>query len=286
MLVLTTVQEVREWISYVKENNCTIGFVPTMGALHQGHIALVEQSVKENNATVCSIFVNPIQFNNKEDLAKYPRTLENDLQLLEKANCSMVFVPSVEEMYPDDTLEHYHFGALEKVMEGAFRPGHFTGVAIVVKRFFNFIQPDRAYFGKKDYQQLVLIRKLVKIEALPIHVVSCPTVREEDGLAMSSRNRHLSPEERTVASKVYPILLNASQLFPHKNVSEIEQFVISEIKKEKRIRLEYFNIVDKKTLQKSDKLDNPHGLIACIAFWVGKVRLIDNIKLSDKIHAS
>jgi pantoate--beta-alanine ligase len=278
MLVLTTVQEVRDWISDTKGNSCSIGFVPTMGALHQGHIALIEQSVRENNVTVCSIFVNPIQFNNKEDLAKYPRTLNNDLQLLEKANCDMVFVPSVEEMYPDDVSEHYHFGALEKVMEGASRPGHFTGVAIVVKRLFNFVQPDRAYFGKKDFQQLILIQKLVKIENLPIHVVACPTVREENGLAMSSRNRHLSPEDRTIASKVYHTLMNASQLFPHKGVYEIEQFVLSEIGKEKKIRLEYFDIVDKKTLQKSNKLDNPNGLIGCVAFWLGNVRLIDNIE--------
>jgi len=278
MLVLTTVEEVRKWIFDTKGNACSIGFVPTMGALHQGHIALIEQSVRENNTTVCSIFVNPIQFNNKEDLAKYPRTLENDLQLLEKAKCDMVFVPSVEEMYPDDVLEHYHFGALEKVMEGAFRPGHFTGVAIAVKRLFNFIQPDRAYFGKKDFQQLLVIQKLKKIENLPIHIVACPTVREEDGLAMSSRNRHLSPKERAIAPKVHLTLLNASQLFPHKNVYEIEEFVISEIKKEEQIRLEYFNIVDKKTLQKTNNLDNPHGLIGCVAFWIGNVRLIDNIE--------
>jgi pantoate--beta-alanine ligase len=278
MLVLTTIQELREWISGAKGNNSSIGFVPTMGALHQGHIALIEQSVKENNVTVCSIFVNPIQFNNKEDLAKYPRTLDSDLKLLDKAKCDMVFVPSVEEMYPDEVLEHYHFGALEKVMEGASRPGHFTGVAIVVKRLFNFVQPDRAYFGKKDFQQLAVIQKLVKVESMPIHIIACPTVREEDGLAMSSRNRRLSPEERAIAPKVYLTLLNASQLFPHKSVYEIEQFVISEIEKEKKIRLEYFNIVNKKTLQKTDDLNHPHGLIGCVAFWIGKVRLIDNIE--------
>ena len=279
MLVLTTVQEVLQWVSETKGNNCSIGFVPTMGALHQGHISLVERSVKENNTTVCSIFVNPIQFNNKEDLAKYPRTLNSDLKLLEQAKCDMVFVPSVEEMYPDEVSEHYHFGALEKVMEGVSRPGHFSGVAIVVKRLFTFIQPDKAYFGKKDYQQMRLIRKLVKTENMPVYIVACPTVREEDGLAMSSRNRRLSAEDRAIAPKVYRILMNASQLFPHKSISEIEQFVISEIKKEKKIRLEYFNIVDKKTLQKSDDMDNPNGLIGCIAFYLGNVRLIDNIEL-------
>jgi len=164
------------------------------------------------------------------------------------------------------------------MMEGAFRPGHFNGVAIVVKRLFNFVQPYKAYFGEKDFQQLAVIRKLVKNENLPIHIVACPTVREEDGLAMSSRNRRLSPEERAIAPKVYHILVNAQQLFPLKSVNEIEQFVISEIEKEKKIRLEYFNIVNKKTLQKSDDADNPNGLIGCVAFWVGKVRLIDNIE--------
>jgi len=278
MLVLTTVQEVCEWISDVKTNDYFIGFVPTMGALHQGHIALIEQSVKENHVTVCSIFVNPLQFNNKEDLAKYPRTLGNDLKLLEQAKCNMVFVPSVEEIYPDEVPEHYHFGALEKIMEGAFRPGHFNGVATVVKRLFNYIQPYKAYFGEKDFQQLAVIRKLVKNENLPIHIVACPTVREENGLAMSSRNARLSPEERTIASKVYHILVNAQQLFLLKSVNEIEQFVISEIEKEKKIRLEYFNIVNKKTLQKSDNADSPNGLIGCVAFWMGNVRLIDNIE--------
>jgi pantoate--beta-alanine ligase len=278
MIVLTTVQEVLKWVFEVKENGCSIGFVPTMGALHQGHIALVEQSVKENKVTVCSIFVNPIQFNSKEDLAKYPRTLVQDLTLLEQAKCDMVFVPSVEEMYPEDVLEHYHFGALENVMEGAFRPGHFNGVAIVVKRLFRFIQPDKAYFGKKDYQQLVIIRKLAAIEKLAIYIVGCPTVREEDGLAMSSRNLLLSPEERAIAPKIHLILTNALQLSPCKTVSEIEQFVISEIKKEDKFRLEYFKIVDKKTLKKVGDWDNPNGAIGCIALWLGKVRLIDNIE--------
>jgi len=278
MLVLTTIHEVSEWISNVKGNDYFIGFVPTMGALHRGHIALIEQSVRENHVTVCSIFVNPLQFNNKEDLAKYPRTLINDLKLLEEAKCNMVFVPSVEEIYPDEVSEHYHFGSLEKTMEGAFRPGHFNGVATVVKRLFNFIQPYKAYFGKKDFQQLAIIRKLVKNENLPIHIVACPTVREENGLAMSSRNARLSPDDRLVASKVYHILVNAQQLFSLKSVNETEQFVISEIEKERRIRLEYFNIVDKKSLKKCDNPDNPNGLIGCIAFWVGNVRLIDNIE--------
>jgi pantoate--beta-alanine ligase len=253
-----------------------------MGALHRGHISLIEQSVKENKATVCSIFVNPKQFNSKEDLAKYPRTLNADLQLLEEAKCDMVFVPSVEEMYPDQSREQFHFGAPAKVMEGFFRPGHFTGVAIVVKRFFNFIQPDRAYFGKKDYQQLVLMRRLVKQEKMPVYVVSCPTVREDDGLAMSSRNMRLSPEERAIAPKVYHILRNAPQLFPHKSTEEIEQFVISEIKKERKIRLEYFNIVDKKTLLKPDDPENHNGLIGCVAFWLGNTRLIDNVTVHHK----
>jgi pantoate--beta-alanine ligase len=278
MLVFNTVRQMGKWISQTKENPCSIGFVPTMGALHRGHISLIKQSVNENDVTVCSIFVNPIQFNNAEDLEKYPRTLTKDLKLLKKANCDVVFVPTVEEMYPDDVLEHYSFGALENVMEGVFRPGHFNGVAIVVKRLFNIVQPDKAYFGKKDFQQLVLIQELVNIENLPVRIVACPIVREKDGLAMSSRNRRLSLEARALAPKAYRILTDALQLFHYKSVYETEQFVVSEIAKEEQIRLEYFKIVDRTTLQESDNWDNPNGLIGCIAFWVGDVRLIDNIE--------
>jgi pantoate--beta-alanine ligase len=281
MLVLTTVQEVHKWVSQVKGESRSVGFVPTMGALHQGHISLIEQSVNENDTTVCSIFVNPIQFNNKEDLTKYPRTLDNDLKLLENAKCDMVFVPAVEEIYPDDVLEHYYFGALENVMEGVFRPGHFTGVAVVVKRLFNIVQPDKAYFGKKDFQQLTIIRELVNIENLPVKIVACPIIREENGLAMSSRNARLSSEERALASKVYQILTKSLQLFPHKSVYEVEKFVISEIEKEKKFRLEYFKIVDKRTLQEVDSWLNTNGLIGCVAFYLGDVRLIDNIEFVE-----
>ena len=251
-----------------------------MGALHRGHVSLIKQSVNENDVTVCSIFVNPIQFNNADDLAKYPRNIRNDLKLLKKVGCDMVFVPTVEEMYPNDVLEHYSFGALENVMEGVFRPGHFNGVAIAVKRLFNIVQPDKAYFGKKDFQQMTLIRELVNIEKLPVKIVACPIVREKDGLAMSSRNQRLSLEARTIAPKAYRILTDALQLFSEKSVYETEQFVVSEIAKEKQFRLEYFKIVDKTTLQENDNRDNPNGLIGCIAFWVDDVRLIDNIEFT------
>jgi len=282
MLVLATAQELHKQISKIKGDTCSVGFVPTMGALHRGHISLIDKSVKENDITVCSIFVNPIQFNNQEDLAKYPRTLRKDLTLLKKASCDFVFVPSVEEIYPDDVLEHYYFGALENVMEGVFRPGHFTGVAVVVKRLFNIVQPNKAYFGKKDFQQLAIIRELVNIENLPVEIVACPIVRDHNGLAMSSRNQRLSPEERTIASKVYRILKSTLQLFQHQTVYETEQFVVSEIEKEEEIRLEYFKIVDKKTLQDDNDWNNPNGLIGCVAFWVGDVRLIDNIEFLIK----
>ena len=278
MLVLNTVRQVDKWLFRTKEPPCSIGFVPTMGALHRGHISLIKQSVHDNDVTVCSIFVNPIQFNNADDLAKYPRNLRNDLKLLKKSGCDMVFVPTVEEMYPDDVLEHYSFGALENVMEGVFRPGHFNGVAIVVKRLFHIVQPDKAYFGKKDFQQMTLIREMVNIENLPIKIVACSIVREKDGLAMSSRNRRLSPEARAIAPKAHRILTDALQLFPEKSVYETEQFVVSEMAKEEQFRLEYFNIVDKTTLQASDNKENPNGLIGCIAFWIGDVRLIDNIE--------
>ncbi|MDR0363762.1 MAG: pantoate--beta-alanine ligase [Bacteroidales bacterium] len=280
MLIKHTIQEVCQWSSVVKKDRLSIGFVPTMGALHQGHLSLIEASVKENDVTACSIFVNPIQFNNQEDLEKYPRTLEHDLTLLEKAGCNLVFVPSVEEMYPEQVLEHYYFGHLENVMEGAFRPGHFNGVAVIVNRLFNIVKPDRAYFGEKDFQQLAIIQELVKIERIPVEVAACPIVRESDGLAMSSRNTRLSTEERAIAPKIYRILTKAVALKDEKSVSEVEQWVADEVGKEKAFKLEYFTIVDNLTLRHAESWNNPNGLRGCVALWLGKVRLIDNISFS------
>ena len=192
MQLVTTRAEATQFSLSEQSLGKKVGFVPTMGALHQGHLSLVHQSIRQNDSTIVSIFVNPIQFNNADDLKKYPRTLDNDLELLESEGCNMVFAPSVEEMYPQVPTESYSFGLLEQVMEGFYRPGHFNGVAIVVRRLFDILRPHRAYFGEKDYQQLVIIRKMVEQFQLPVETIGCPIVREPDGLAMSSRNRRLA----------------------------------------------------------------------------------------------
>jgi pantoate--beta-alanine ligase len=277
MKTTTTCRDTQQWVSDQKNKHCSIGFVPTMGALHSGHLSLIKRSKQENDVTACSIFVNPKQFNNKADLEKYPRTPEHDLKLLSESGCDLVFVPTVEEIYPDDRVEHDYFGALEEVMEGAFRPGHFAGVVNVVKRLFAIVQPDKAYFGKKDFQQTAIIKALVRSKKISTTIVACPIVRETDGLAMSSRNQLLTLEERAIAPRIHQILENAITISKEKTISEVENFVISEITKEKKFKLEYFKIVDNDTLQDADTWNHPNGLTGCIALWLGNVRLIDNI---------
>jgi len=256
----------------------SIGFVPTMGALHQGHLDLVRRARSDNDLAGCSIFVNPIQFNNPEDLEKYPRTLENDLQLLEQTGCDLVFIPSVEEMYPGPVMEKYDFGDLERVMEGEHRPGHFNGVAIIVKKLFDIFQPDKAYFGEKDFQQLRIIQALVRMEKIPVEIIPCPTVRESDGLAMSSRNRRLTPEERLRAPEIYNTLVLARELVNIVPVSEVRKLSIARLES-KGFRVDYFEIADIESLQPSNTWETNGGMIACVAAFLGKVRLIDNMIL-------
>jgi pantoate--beta-alanine ligase len=222
--------------------------------------------------------VNPIQFNNPEDLEKYPRTLENDLQLLEQTGCDLVFIPSVEEMYPGPVMEKYDFGDLERVMEGEHRPGHFNGVAIIVKKLFDIFQPDKAYFGEKDFQQLRIIQALVRKEKIPVEIIPCPTVRELDGLAMSSRNRRLTPEERLRAPEMYRTLLLAGELAIKIPVNEVKSICIARLES-KGFRVDYFEIADIESLQPSDTWETHGGMIACVAAFLGKVRLIDNMIL-------
>jgi pantoate--beta-alanine ligase len=249
-----------------------------MGALHAGHIDLVKRSVRENEITACSIFVNPIQFNNKEDLAKYPRTIDDDLRMLEEAGCNLVFVPSVDEMYPEPVTGKYDFGDLEKVMEGAHRPGHFNGVAIVVRKLFEIFQPDRAYFGEKDFQQLRIIQSLVKMEKIPVMIVPCPTVREADGLAMSSRNRRLSDSERAVAPEIYRTLLMAKDLAGSVPVQDVK-LICENILTEKGFVVDYFEFADIAGLQPIHEWNDSPEVIACVAAFLGTVRLIDNMIL-------
>ena len=278
MKVIHSVSETRQWLADKRSMGRTVGLVPTMGALHAGHLDLVGRASRENDISGCSIFVNPIQFNNPEDLAKYPRTLENDLILLKKAGCMLVFVPSAEEMYPEPVKKKFDFGALEKVMEGAHRPGHFNGVAVVVEKLFDIFRPDRAYFGEKDFQQLRIIQALVKIEDIPVEIVPCPTVREPDGLAMSSRNRRLSQDERAVAPGIYQTLLFAKDHVLKIPVTELKKLCTAMLE-DKGFRVDYFEIADPVTLQPVKTWEASAGAIACVAAFLGSVRLIDNMFL-------
>jgi pantoate--beta-alanine ligase len=282
MKIFLTIKEIQNELQQHRKEGKQIGFVPTMGALHEGHLQLTRQSVNENAITVCSIFVNPTQFNNPVDLAKYPRTEETDIRMLEENNCSIVFIPSVDEMYPEKTLLEINFGCMETVMEGAFRPGHFKGVATVVKKLFDIVQPDVAYFGEKDFQQLAIIRNLVKQLNLKIKITGCRTVREKDGLAMSSRNIHLTEEERASAPVIYQSLLSAKA--DHQkglSLETIKKKVINEIEKTKLFKVQYFEIVNAETLEPARQPADRNSVQACIAVLTSKTRLIDNIALAE-----
>jgi pantoate--beta-alanine ligase len=275
MIITHTIPETRTWLDEQVKAGKTSGFVPTMGALHRGHIELVRRSVRENDITGCSIFVNPIQFNNPEDLEKYPRTLEADLAMLEEAGCNLVFVPSVKEMYPAPVAEKYDFGPLGRVMEGAHRPGHFNGVAVVVKKLFDIFKPDRAYFGEKDFQQLAIIRALVHQKNIPLEIVPCPTVREADGLAMSSRNRRLTTEQRAVAPEIFRTLDLAADAAGIKSVAEVKQLACDRLTSAGFV-VDYFEIADAVSLQPVTAWDEAPEIIGCVAAFLGSVRLIDN----------
>ncbi|HSG67606.1 MAG TPA: pantoate--beta-alanine ligase [Bacteroidales bacterium] len=280
MLVFTKIDEIRSAIADLRAKGKSIGFVPTMGALHNGHLSLLRISKAENDVSVCSIFVNPIQFNNPEDLEKYPRDLDDDIKKLESKGCDIVFAPSVEEMYPGEIDISYDFGSLEKVMEGGHRPGHFNGVAIVVKKLFEICLPHKAYFGEKDFQQLLIVRELVKIENIPVEVIGCPIIRERDGLAMSSRNVRLSEHNRSIAPEIYCTLMRLKDQagkYPFdKALREAEKRLI----RHREIKLEYVEIVDESSLLKVDGWDRAKHLRAFIALFLGDVRLIDNMKIT------
>lgn len=279
MRVFEKISETSDFLKTVKAKGLSVGFVPTMGALHRGHISLIEQSLKENDFTVCSIFVNPIQFNKKSDLENYPRETSSDFQKLKLSGCEMVFMPSNDEMYPEPVNTQYDFGQLDKVMEGKHRPGHFNGVAIVVRKLFEIIKPDKAYFGGKDFQQLAIIQYLVKKNNIPVDIVPCTIIRENDGLAMSSRNVRLTPAERKEAPVIFQLLQQAKEKAPSLPVKELIKWVQNEFIKHPSIELEYFEIVDMETLQPVKEWDECKKIIACVAVHLGKIRLIDNIIL-------
>lgn len=277
MQVFHTIKSLQVFLKSERLAGKSVGLVPTMGALHNGHLSLIEASNQQNQLTVCSIFVNPTQFNNAQDLAVYPRTLDADCQMLESAGCNAVFAPSVDEMYPQLPNLKFDFGDLERVMEGKFRPGHFNGVGIVVSKLFNIIQPDHAYFGQKDLQQCAVINRLVKDLSFALTLNICPTQRESDGLAMSSRNRNLSTEQRNSAPEIYKSLQQACDLLKNKKSGEeTKQFVADYLSKVKGIDLEYFEISDFETLQPINQLSEDKTAL-CIAAFMGKTRLIDNV---------
>jgi len=276
MVLIENIEKLKEVLFRIKSNGKSIGLVPTMGALHLGHLSLIERAKIECQVVVVTIFVNPTQFNNQDDLIKYPRTLDSDIELI-KDHADIVFAPSAAEIYPAPPSEKYNFGSLEQVMEGNSRPGHFNGVATIVKRFFDLINPDKAFFGEKDFQQLAIIKELVIQNQLDITIVPCPIVREKNGLAMSSRNQRLSAQEREIASHVYNILAQ-SLTISKESVSYIVNFVKAEVNKIPEIKLEYFQIVDDITLQELDTFNSNQGIVGCIAFYIRDVRLIDNIR--------
>ncbi|MDR0418932.1 MAG: pantoate--beta-alanine ligase, partial [Prevotellaceae bacterium] len=258
----------------------TVGLVPTMGALHQGHTALVQRARKENSVVVVSVFVNPTQFNDKGDLERYPRTLDADKVLLEKAGCDIVFAPNVEDVYPEPDTRVFDFGMLDKVMEGVHRPGHFNGVAQVVSKLFYMTIPTRAYFGEKDFQQLAIVKNMVKQLGIPVQIVPCPIVRESDGLAMSSRNTLLTSEQRRSAPLIAKTLFKAVDMVCDVDLETLRSFVIKEINSNPLLKVEYFDVVNVNTLQPVKSLDDEGAKQACIAVMVGKIRLIDNVRLT------
>lgn len=274
MLVINTVNELVKTAAALRGEGKTIGLVPTMGALHEGHLSLIRRAREENDVVFVSIFVNPVQFNNPDDLRKYPRTLDSDVQLIGDL-ADYVFAPSVEEVFPTPPTEEYHYGQVEEVMEGAARPGHFNGVGVIVGRLLKWTNPHKAYFGEKDYQQIAVIRQLVRICDIQSEIVPCPIVREPNGLAMSSRNRLLTPEQFELAANIHRIL-EASKQQP--DVPQIKAFVESEIGKIDAFKLDYFEIADDLTLQTVNSLADAQGVMGFITVYVGEVRLIDNIR--------
>jgi len=279
MKQFNTQRELQEYLSPLRDDGNSIGFVPTMGALHDGHLSLILEAQKGNNIIVSSIFVNPTQFNNPEDLKKYPRQLESDIKKLESVDCDILFAPSEYEMYPEPAPEKYDFGLLETVMEGKHRPGHFNGVGIVVKRLFDKVKPHKAYFGQKDFQQLAIIKKLTKDLKLPIEIISCDIIREKGGLAMSSRNQLLSDNGKKHAEVLYQALKSSKERSTKEGIHDIVSSIIKQFEQNKNVNLEYFEIVDMLTLQPVESWDQSNQTVACIAAYVENVRLIDNIIL-------
>ena len=280
MKVFKTKTELKTYFNRYSSKNFTIGFVPTMGALHNGHLSLIKESIKNNQITVASIFVNPTQFDKKEDLENYPRTLESDLSMLQGVSCDIAFIPSIEEIYADTVgANHFEFDGLEIQMEGKFRKGHFNGVGTIVKKLFEIVTPTNAYFGEKDFQQLQIIRKMVQKNQLPVSVIGCPIFREENGLAMSSRNQLLSEKEKEEGAIIYEILHEVKQLINKESIEKINSWVAAQFDKNPLFELEYFVIADEENLIPASTISSNKNYRAFIAVHTDKVRLIDTIAL-------
>lgn len=283
MEIISTVAALREAVAKAKAESLTVGLVPTMGALHAGHLSLIERARKECGFVVVSVFVNPTQFNNPDDLRTYPRTVEADCAKLEEAGVDVAFIPSVDEIYPEPDTRVFDLGPVAEVMEGAMRPGHFNGVAQIVSKLFDYVQPDKAYFGEKDFQQIAVIRRMVEIEGFNVEVVPCPIKREADGLAMSSRNVRLTPEQRELAPVIHQVLTdNADMAKDGLDLQSLRDMVVEELNSYDGMEVEYYEIVDPITLQPLENwADAKNGAVGCITVWLGDVRLIDNIKYPD-----
>ena len=281
MKLVHTIQELCVELDIQRKAGKKIGLVPTMGALHEGHASLVRRAVAENDVVVVSDFVNPTQFNDKNDLLKYPRTLEADCELLEKEGAAYVFAPSVEEVYPEPDTRQFSYAPLDTVMEGKYRPGHFNGVCQIVSKLFMMVEPDKAYFGEKDFQQLAIIREMVKQMQFPLQIAGCPIVREADGLALSSRNARLSEEQRRQALNISKTLFASKEYAASHTVEETQKFVEDGIAAAEGLELEYFELVDGTTLQKIASWEETDYAVGCITVYCGEVRLIDNIKYKE-----
>lgn len=277
MKVIHTKEGLTDLIGNYKKEGKTIGFVPTMGALHEGHLSLVTQCKKNSDVAVVSVFVNPTQFNDPEDLKRYPRTPEKDCALLETAGCDVAFLPSVEEIYPEKDTRKFDFGYLESIMEGAKRPGHFNGVGQVVSRIFDIVQPDKAFFGMKDFQQVAIIKNMVRQLNYTLEIIPCPIVREASGLALSSRNALLDKEHKENAPHIYATLKKARELASQMSVNELKKWIADEINRNPFLETEYVEIVDDTTLKVINDWKEEGTKVACVAVYAGKIRLIDNI---------
>jgi len=282
MVIAKNISKLRSFLAEERQAGKRVGFIPTMGALHNGHLSLIQHCIEANEVCVVSIFVNPAQFNDKRDFTTYPRMLENDCALLESTGCHYVFAPEEKEMYPEPDTRIFELGFVAKVMEGVYRPGHFNGVAQIVSKLFDIIEPDHAYFGEKDFQQIAVIREMAKQLSIPVQIVSCPTVREADGLALSSRNARLSTEQRRIAPLIAATLKESCIFASGKSVREVSDWVVNTLNRVPLFRVEYFEIIDGKTLQSIHNWAESAEPVGCIAVFCGEVRLIDNVKFRQQ----